>query len=49
MVSYWLKDASGGMAYQCPEVGYLEWRIVTRDTSNLVVSAIDLGADVYNQ
>lgn len=36
-----------GRTYQCPEVGYLEWRIVTRDTSNLIIFAIDLGAVVY--
>jgi hypothetical protein len=29
-------------AYQCSEVGYLEWRIVASDAGNFVVPAIDL-------
>jgi hypothetical protein len=29
--------------YQCSEVGYLERRIVARDTSNFVIPTIDLG------
>jgi fatty acid-binding protein DegV len=38
------------VAYQCPEVGYLEGRIVARDTRNFVVPPIDLESrSAFNQ
>ena len=30
------------MTYQRSEVGYLEWRVVARDTGNFIVPTIDL-------
>ena len=36
--------------YQCSEVGYLEGRIVARDSRDLVVPTIDLGScSAFNQ